>query len=143
MDSAFRRGVRFYGLACLAFLVPGLVGYGVASIVGWSSVAQAAIFGVGAYVCLLILILLDMFERTSITRLAWVLWGIAVAGIFAGVGCFVAADKASGSGGQVALRAVGVAVAVVASVVPVAVRVAAVRRSSVDDLARDTTPVEA
>lgn len=142
MDSAFRRGIRFYGLAMLAFLVPGLVGYVVASIVGWSSVAQAAIFGVGAYACLIILFLLDLFERTSITRVAWALWGIALVGIFAGVGCFVAADKSSGSGGQMALRAVGVALAFVASIVPVAVRVAAVRRSPAEEV-RDTTSVEA
>ena len=143
MDSIGRRGVRFYGLACLAFLVPGLAGYVVASKVGWSSVAQAAVFGVGAYACLTILVLLDLFERTSITRVAWVLWGIALAGIFAGVGCFVAADKTSGSGGQLALRAVGVALAVVASIVPVAVRVAGVRRSPVDDLVQDSAKVEA
>lgn len=143
MESMFKRGIRFYGLALLAFLVPGLVGYIVAGKVGWSSVAQAAIFGVGAYACLAILCLLDVYERTSITRLVWAMWGIALVGIFAGVGCFVAADKSSGSGGALVLRVVGVLVAVLASLVPVALRVAADRRSTVAEHSSDTAAVEA
>jgi hypothetical protein len=143
MESAFRRGVRVWVLAMVAGVVPGVAGFVVANLLGWSTVAQAAIFGVGFYAFLMILFLLDVFERQSITRPVWTLWAIALVGIFAGVGCFVAADKTTGSGGQLALRIFGVVLAGFASLVPITLRVAADRRAAAADRAVDSALLKA
>ncbi len=126
MQSGFRRGIRAYGLSLLAFLVPGLAGFIVAKALGWSSVAQAAIFGVGFTAWLVILFVLDVYERSPITAPVWRHWGISGVGIFAGVGLWVQGDKSSG--GQIAFQALAVALILATSVVPLALSVGALRR---------------
>jgi len=120
VESAPRRGIRAYGLSFLVFLVPGLVGFIGAKAVGWSEVAQAAIFGCGLTAWLIILVVEDHFDRMPVTRPVWVMWLISLAGIVAGVGLWVAGDSSDSA--QLLYRVLAVVLVVVPSVVPIAVR---------------------
>jgi hypothetical protein len=134
VESAVRRGARAYGLSFLVFLVPGLVGFVVLKAVGWSEVAQAAVFGCGFTAWLIILVLEDRYDRDPITRPTWVMWLISLAGVVAGVGLWVAGDKNDSA--QLLFRVVAVILVVAPSVVPIALRVQQLGK-------RDWTPADA
>jgi hypothetical protein len=76
---------------------------------------------------MVILITLDRVMETSVTARVWQLWAISGVGILAGVALWVAADKSSGGG--VGLKAVGVLVIALTSLVPLVVVVRGLRQA--------------
>ena len=141
MVSTFRQGITAYGLAILAFTVPGLAGVVLGGALGWSSITQDAMFGIGLCVFLAILFLVIQYGTPPVGKDVRRLWAVAGVGIFAGVYCFVEADNLStGSGGRLPLRVLGAILVAVPSLVPVSIFAVANRGTPP---AEPSTPVTA